>query len=391
MAHEVSSAKPEELFEYAKRGSWITFHLDMESSVLAERLQRFENLCTEPAYRVPTNRLANHLQNFSDECKPIDDWVERIGKEFLEADQSNRFTTIPSINMCVDDNNTTSLEFLNNKEWENDLEDEDIQVLLKDISELKTKADLLGLVDKIENVPKYRVFMGKLIKYQKEVRGARKLSQVAPDYGLVSILGISIKQLESIAEYSVGDKQNEPIERLFEELILNVPIYIGADLSGDLAGTYLGALGLSCGPLAPACVPIFYVGGNYVVGGVLVEGALDWIRDVYLDIKFAVPPKQYENAPTPLPVPTPSPPMLKSEAEFKVVVEQWNEIYLSYKDGTVTWQQCIQELQPLLNQDDPPRIEGMVLIDGTPQWAGIYYKNGQWIQVEEPTFGQAKK
>lgn len=74
-------------------------------------------------------------------------------------------------------------------------------------------------------------------------------------------------------------KQHEPIERLYEELILNPIIYIGADLSGDVVGTYAALLGIYCGPLVPLCSPVLYVGGNFVVGNV-VEGGLDWVRDV---------------------------------------------------------------------------------------------------------------
>lgn len=51
-------------------------------------------------------------------------------------------------------------------------EGEDIQVLLKDISKIRTVVDLQVLVDNIENVPKYRVFMKKLIKYEAGVRGS---------------------------------------------------------------------------------------------------------------------------------------------------------------------------------------------------------------------------
>jgi len=87
MTQVVSSAEPEKLFEYAKRGRWITFHLDMESSRLAVHLQRFENLCTEPAFRVPTDLLANRLRDFSTDSKVVDEWVEQVGKKFLEADQ----------------------------------------------------------------------------------------------------------------------------------------------------------------------------------------------------------------------------------------------------------------------------------------------------------------
>jgi hypothetical protein len=101
MTQGVSSAEPEKLFQFAKRGRWITFHLEMESSQLANHLQRFENLCTEPAYRIHASYLADHVRNFGAECRPIDDWVDRVGKEFLLADQSKLSTeTLP--NICVE-------------------------------------------------------------------------------------------------------------------------------------------------------------------------------------------------------------------------------------------------------------------------------------------------
>lgn len=412
MPGSVSSAEPDKLIQYAKRGQWITFHLDLESNQLANHLKRFEHLCTEPNFRVPTTYLVHHLRNFSNECKPIDEWVEKVGNEFLQADQSKLYSEMRSENLCASDLDSTTIpipnpvptpspspktEHSSDEEWLRDLinEDEDYQLLVERLGKLGTIEDMAGIVYEIRSVPKYRTFMETLIKYEKGVQGARRASKLTPDvsFSFMAAFGISVKQLESLANYTVGEKQNKPIERLYAEFKLNPIIYVVSDISGDVAGTLSALLGAFCGPKAPICSPVFYVGGNYLVGET-VEGGLDWVRDVYLDQKYenqtdVTSPVLIDTLPEPVPTPLPTP--FISTTGFESSSEQWITDYSLFLEGKSSWQQCTEQLRPLLDYTDPPRIEGMIISNGAPQWAGIYFSNGRWLHLEEPSLGQAKQ
>lgn len=64
-------------------------------------MQRFENLCTEPAFRVRTDQLTNRLRSFSDECKPIDEWVDQTGKGILVSGSKASFLPQYHLQVCA--------------------------------------------------------------------------------------------------------------------------------------------------------------------------------------------------------------------------------------------------------------------------------------------------
>lgn len=87
MARSISSAEPEKLFRYSDTGMRLDHDLVSEASLLASRLQHFEDTCREPGYRVSASHLAGGLRSHGSQSETIDGWVRLVGKGFQMADR----------------------------------------------------------------------------------------------------------------------------------------------------------------------------------------------------------------------------------------------------------------------------------------------------------------
>lgn len=81
-----SSAKPEDLFRYARTCSQNNQDLAAYSPRLRSALQHFEQRCSEPAFKLTVSYHGDSLRSYTNYCAPRDDQVRQIGERFRQAD-----------------------------------------------------------------------------------------------------------------------------------------------------------------------------------------------------------------------------------------------------------------------------------------------------------------
>ena len=154
--------------------------------------------------------------------------------------------------------------------------------------EIELTGNIIDIVKTIKNAPKFRTFMGTIIKYQRGVQGTRRLSSLAPLNPADILIDVTLKEAEILAQYTVGDKQGKAFTRWAAESTFYAIATPAFNVVSDVMGLELAAAGIACGPGVVVCAPAGYLAGNIGTGLLLDHAsgeAVDFVFDM-LDPKF---------------------------------------------------------------------------------------------------------
>lgn len=89
MAHNTSSAIPEQLIWYSKAATDLDHTLQSTARRLRSQLEHFEQRCSESGIRLSASFVAEGLRHYSGQCEPIDSQVRDVGQRFQIADRTS--------------------------------------------------------------------------------------------------------------------------------------------------------------------------------------------------------------------------------------------------------------------------------------------------------------
>lgn len=89
MAHNTSSAIPEQLIRYSEVATDLDHTLHSTSRWLRSQLEQFERRCSEPGICLSASFVADGLRHYSGQCEPVDNQVRDVGRRFQIADRTS--------------------------------------------------------------------------------------------------------------------------------------------------------------------------------------------------------------------------------------------------------------------------------------------------------------
>ncbi len=278
------SASPDELDVYKRTALEIDARLRADGISLRWILAQFEQQCRE--YPVSARGLAEELVQRADSAQQTDEWVGRIATAFRLADQGAVLMAVSEpLNIPIPQPVPTPSplpagETLSLADLERMIAgDKDYTNLIDQLNKVaQGGGSVYELIETVQDTPKLRKFMGVIIKYQKGVRGARRLSHIGPINPGSILVGTALADLETLAEYTAGDKRYDPPERMVMELASNHYIVLLSDIAAAGVGAAAAAPFVEIPPLAA----LVFIGVDLGVG-YAAEGGLEWLRDISLN------------------------------------------------------------------------------------------------------------
>ena len=283
-----SSASPDELDAYSRAALDIDVRLRNSGSSLRWILEQFERECRE--YPISVRGMAESLVQRANDAQQTDAWVGRVAAGFRMADQgavlmaASQPLSIPIPRPVPTPSPLPAGETLSLSDLERMIAgDKDYTNLINQLNKVvQGGGDVYELIETVNSSPKLRKFMSVVIKYQKGVQGARRLTHLGPINPGSLLLSTGLADLASLAEYTVGEKRYDPPERLLIELSTNHYIVLLSEISGTVVGAHVAALAVEVPPLAA----VIFIGVDLAVG-YAVEGGLEWLRDI--SVNYLIP------------------------------------------------------------------------------------------------------